>query len=105
VEKQGKLEYSVDQKTFEKQGWVIRPKDIKLGDFIGGGDFASKYKLCAVCSSNSTVISTFCKEMKTTHQHIPWKQALTINLYNITVLFLVEQYMCVCVCEREVHFS
>ena len=42
VEKQGSLDYSVDQKTFEEQGWVIKPKDIKIGDFIGGGDFASK---------------------------------------------------------------
>ena len=43
VEKRGNLEFSVDRNRFVQQGWVIKERDLRLGDFIGRGDFASEW--------------------------------------------------------------
>lgn len=40
--KRGQLDYSVDQQAFVEQGWVIRQKDLKLGEIIGKGEFGGK---------------------------------------------------------------
>ena len=42
VAKKGQLDYSVDQQAFIDQGWVIRSKDLKLGETIGKGEFGGE---------------------------------------------------------------
>lgn len=44
VEKKGKQEYCVDQKAFEKSGWVIDKTEIELQDELGHGEFGVVYK-------------------------------------------------------------
>lgn len=37
--KKGALEFSVDINAFEEAGWVIKEKDLQLGELLGKGEF------------------------------------------------------------------
>lgn len=39
VPKKGALEFSVDINAFEEAGWVIKEKDLQLGELLGKGEF------------------------------------------------------------------
>jgi c-src tyrosine kinase len=43
LEKQGRLNFSVNQEDFVAGGWVIDKSQLELGDTIGKGEFGGKY--------------------------------------------------------------
>ena len=45
LKKKGNFEFAVDKQAFVDQGWVIKFKDIKLGEAIGKGEFAGSVPL------------------------------------------------------------
>ena len=45
LEKKGNFEFAVDKQAFVDQGWVIKFKDLKLGEAIGKGEFAGSVSL------------------------------------------------------------
>ena len=42
VAKQGNFEFCVNKEEFVRQGWVIKKKELRLQEVIGGGDFGGK---------------------------------------------------------------
>ncbi|KAI0214329.1 Tyrosine-protein kinase CSK [Lamellibrachia satsuma] len=44
LKKKGNFEFAVDKQAFVDQGWVIKFKDLKLGEAIGKGEFAGVLK-------------------------------------------------------------
>ena len=44
VQKKGTLEFAIDQQAFVDQGWVIRMKDLQLGEAIGGGEYGGRLR-------------------------------------------------------------
>ena len=100
VSKKGNLEYHVDPKAFEAQGWVIKLKNLKLGDVVGHGDFGDVYKgeyngqrVAAKCLKSSSTAEQFLAEasVMTTLRHDNLVQLIGVVLGAST--YIVTEFM------------
>lgn len=62
LKKKGNFEFAVDKQAFVDQGWVIKFKDLKLGEAIGKGEFAGSVPLVKCC--HTWCLTTFLKRLQ-----------------------------------------